>query len=613
MPTVPGDATAEDISIQMTELSFLSGTEYFGQFFHSRSDLSTECSLVPECSTSRNRITISFTWPDLNQIPQVPPMEEKENAVFRKEYDVYGSWDAMYFQNDEHYFNKIQINENSFRSSTESTKATLFNRDGKEIGTFLWKAKSNQSNEPNKRRSFVRQASAHVRHVITPKQTQIPCSTCYRTNEIEMEMFGMTNISFGYLVLAEWVTTIAMIVVCVTSAANKRDDTRDDSILIAALVTWFFLQSALTFAAVAEGAYEQREHFMNCALLFLGPQGLFVACVLGLGAGEGLACGVIFLWMLGSLVFGVPLKLLGYPADTKFMEGASDTGKAFAAVCFAMAAAAASVFSFFAGTVYLLTTPRYTTIGLVITFGVLPLVVWPVAYIVVGAKVGLPVRPLGQRCGGSLFLCVLGIALFNLILPASLILFYGRVEAAPPAMVDKECVTLQYDGVGGSLNSDAFRPACNGKIIYEHQTEKDLLPSGKNQCDCKSGYVREGWFVCSKKVFTSSQTCTKCPNYSVGVDSYSTNTCNPYCKQGYARHRRLDQNNRTMFIPGSSDQLWFECRRCTNLVGIRRFSLNTCDAESCVTGYRYLKNPWICESINGSSTNRSSTNGSRTR
>jgi hypothetical protein len=496
-------------------------------------------------------------------------MEEKENAVFRKSYDVCGSWDTMYFQNDEHYFNKIQINENSFRSSTESTKATLFNRDGTEIGTFLWKAKPNQPTKPNKRRSLVRQASAHVRHVITTKQTQIPCSTCYRTNETEMN--DITNISFGYLVLAEWGTTIAVIVACVNSAGT---------ILIAALFTWFFLQSALTFAAV-DG--EHRE-FMNCAILFLCPQGLFIASVVGGGVGEGLAGVYFFLWVLGSLVFGVPLKLLGYPADTKFMEGASETGQAFAAGCFALATAAAGVFSFFAGTVYLLTTP-YTTVGLVITFGVLPLVVWPVAYIVVGAKVGLPVRPPCRRCGGSLFLCVLGIALFNLILPASLILFYDRVKAAPPAMVDKECVTLQYDEVGGSLNSGAFGPTCNGQIIYEQQTEEDLLPSGKNQCDCKSGYVREGWFVCSKKVFTSNQTCTKCPN-SVGVDTYSTNTCMPYCKQGYARHRRLYQN--------SSNYPWYECRRCTNLVGIRRFSLNKCDADSCVTGYLRKKQP-TCE------------------
>jgi hypothetical protein len=144
---------------------------------------------------------------------------------------------------------------------------------------------------------------------------------------------------------------------------------------------------------------------------------------LAAGPGEALACGAILLWMFNSLVFGVPLKLLGYPADTKFMEGASETGQAFTLGCFAMAAAAASVFSFFAGTVYLLTTP-YTTVGLVITFGVLPLVVWPVAYIFVGVKVGLPVCPPCRMCGGPLFLCVLGIALFNLILPASLILFY---------------------------------------------------------------------------------------------------------------------------------------------------------------------------------------------
>ena len=292
----------------------------------------------------------------------------------------------------------IQMTELSFPSGT----------NGKEIGTFLWKAKPNKPNKPNKRKSLVRQASAHVRHVITTKQTQIPCSTCYRTNETEMN--DITNISFGYLVLAEWGTTIAVIVACVNSAGT---------ILIAALFTWFFLQSALTFAAV-DG--EHRE-FMNCAILFLCPQGLFIASVVGGGVGEGLAGVYFFLWVLGSLVFGVPLKLLGYPADTKFMEGASETGQAFAAGCFALATAAAGVFSFFAGTVYLLTTP-YTTVGLVITFGVLPLVVWPVAYIFVGVKVGLPVCPPCRMCGGPLFLCVLGIALFNLILPASLILFY---------------------------------------------------------------------------------------------------------------------------------------------------------------------------------------------
>jgi len=257
-------------------------------------------------------------------------------------------------------------------------------------------------------------------------------------------------------------------------------------------------------------------------------------------------------------------------------------------------------------------------------------VVWPVAYIVVGAQVGLPVRPPCRRCGGSLFLCVLGIALFNLMLPASLVLFYDGAKAEPwpyHGWVDNECVTLQYDavGTGGLLNSNAFGPTCNGKIIYEQRTEKDLLPSGKNQCDCKLGYVREGWFVCSKKVFISNQTCTKCPN-PVGVDTYLNNSCMPICKQGYAPHRRLDQNNRTeMFVPGSrtrsTDTLWYECRRCTNLVGIRRFSLNKCDAESCVTGYLKRKQSTlhaipgsiICESINGSSTNGSSTNGSSTR
>jgi hypothetical protein len=410
--TVPGgttDATAEDISIQMTELSFLSGTEYFGQFFHSRSDLSTECSLVPECSTSRNRITISFTWPNLNQIPQVPPMEEKENAVFRKEYDVYGSWDAMYFQNDEHYFNKIQINENSFRSSTESTKATLFNRDGTEIGTFLWKAKPNtpnKPNKPNKRKSLVRQASAHVQRVLTTRRNQLMQN-------------DLTNISFGYLVLAEWVTTIAVIVAYVSSAGV---------VLFAALVTWFFLQTALTFAALG-GEDPGEELFMSRATLFLCPQTLVIGIViagLAAGPGEGLAVCAILLLMFNSLVFGVPLKLLGYPADTKFGNGALETGQAVTLGCFymatAMATAAAVLFSFFAGTVYLLTTP-YTTVGLVITFVVLPLVVWPVAYIFVGVNVGLPVRPPCRMCGGPLFFCVLGIALFNLILPAS-ILFY---------------------------------------------------------------------------------------------------------------------------------------------------------------------------------------------
>jgi LysM repeat protein len=300
----------------------------------------------------------------------------------------------------------IQMTELSFPSGT----------NGKESGTFLWKAKPNKPNKPNKRRSLVRQASAHVRHVITTKQTQIPCSTCYRT--IETEMYDMTNISFGYLVLAEWVTTIAVIVAYVSSGSV---------VLFAALVTWFFLQSALTFAALDGEEPDEMDSFMSHATLFLCPQGLVIACVLGGGLGEGLYGCAIFLWMFGSLVFGVPLRLLGYPAGTTFMEGAMRTGQAFTLGCFkgcfAMATAAAGVFSFFAGTVYLLTTP-YTTVGLVITFVVLPLVVWPVAYIVVGVNVGLPVCPPCRRCGGSLFLCVLGIALFNLILPASLILFY---------------------------------------------------------------------------------------------------------------------------------------------------------------------------------------------
>ena len=227
----------------------------------------------------------------------------------------------------------------------------------------------------------------------------------------------LTNISFGYLVLAEWVTTIAVIVAYVSSVGV---------VLIAALATWFFLQSALTFAALPDGEEPGEELFMNRATSFLCPQGLVILCVfagLAAGPGEALACGAILLWMFNSLVFGVPLKLLGYPVGTTFMEGAMRTGQAFTLGCFALAAAAAGVFSFFAGTVYLLTTP-YTTVGLVITFGVLPLVVWPVVYIVVGVIVGLPVRPPCRRCGGSLFLCVLGIALFNLILPASLILFY---------------------------------------------------------------------------------------------------------------------------------------------------------------------------------------------
>ena len=223
------DATAgKDISIQMTEMS---GTEYFGQFFYS--NLITECSLVR--TSSSDRVTISFTWPANNQIPQVPPMEEKENAVFRKEYEVYGSGGAMYFQNDEHFFNKIQINENSFQSTCESTKATLFNRDGKEIGTFLWKVKPNK---PNKRKSLVRQASSHVQHVIRRRR---PTSLCPRI--IETKKNDITDPMFFYLVLALWVTTIAMVVSNVGSAG---------AILMAALVMWFFLQSALTYVALEE-------------------------------------------------------------------------------------------------------------------------------------------------------------------------------------------------------------------------------------------------------------------------------------------------------------------------------------------------------------------------
>jgi len=213
--------------------------------------------------------------------------------------------------------------------------------------------------------------------------------------------------------LAEWSTTIAMIVALVNA----------DSLggpWIAALILWFFLQSALTYVAVNIDG--ETGKWYKLAFILLSPQGLIVALVGSAYIPLVLGCFLV-LWVGGTLLFGVPLKLLGYPADTKFMEGASETGQAFAAGCFALATAAAGVFSFFAGTVYLLTTP-YTTVGLVITFGVLPLVVWPVAYIVVGAKVGLPVRPPCRRCGGSLFLCVLGIALFNLILPASLILFY---------------------------------------------------------------------------------------------------------------------------------------------------------------------------------------------
>ena len=394
---MPADDTTnvmagKDISIEMTERSFLPGKQkkFLGTFAFSlgmdAGSSTTECSLVP--GISRNRVTISFTWPD-NYIPRTPPMEEKETAVFQKEYEVYGSGDAMYFQNEEHFFNKIQIDVMTLHPS----KATLFNRDGKEIGTFLWRVKS--------RKSVVRRASFHVQNVLTTRRNQL-------------EQNDLTIISFGYLVLAEWVTTIAVIVAYVSSVGV---------VLIAALATWFFLQSALTFAALPDGEEPGEELFMNRATSFLCPQGLVIACVLGGGFGEGLIGCAIFLGMFGSLVFGVPLKLLGYPVGTTFMEGAVRTGQAFTLGCFAMATAAAGVFSFFAGTVYLLTTP-YTTVGLVITFGVLPLVVWPVAYIVVGAKVGLPVRPPCRRCGGSLFLCVLGIALFNLILPASLILFY---------------------------------------------------------------------------------------------------------------------------------------------------------------------------------------------
>ena len=601
---MPGDDTTDvragkEISIEMTERSFLPGKDnkYIGTFAYSlgmdAGSSTTECSLVP--GTSRNRVTISFTWPD-NYIPPTPPMEEKETAVFRKEYEVYGSGDAMYFQNEEHFFNRIQIDVMT-RSGSGSrgghpSTATLFNRDGKEIGTFFWRVKS--------RKSIVRRATFQVQNVLTTRRNQL------KQNDL-------TIISFGYLVLAEWSTTIATFVALIANAKSNAKSI--GSHLMVALIVWFSLQSALTYAAVSINGKTGK--WYKLASWLLCPQAI---CMSPWGSGTTLLFGCI-LYITGTILFGMPLKLLGCRHYKPFMEGAMEIGQEFVLGCFALATAAAGIFSCFAGTIYLLTTP-YTTIGLIITFGVLPLVVWPVAYIVVGATVGLPVRPPCRRCGGSLFLCVLGMALFNLILPASLMLFYDGVKAAPPPVVDKECVTLQHDLEFGPTG---LGPTCNGKIIYEQQTQEDLLPSDKNQCDCKPGYVREGWFVCSKKAFISNQTCTKCPNsvdvgdWKVDVGSEVGAPCLPYCKEGYSRHIRLDQNNRTMFIPSGSEYPWYECRRCTNTVGIRRYITNTCDAASCVTGNRTYYQPTlhaniICESIpvNGSSTNGSSTNGSST-
>lgn len=370
-PTPPSPlplATSEEISLEINDLSFrpihlgtFTGTftpmdreslEVSGQKTWHSAGSSTPAVIT---ITQDNTVSVVFQWP--GKPPSVPTFEEKENQEFQKKYYLMKSHEYSYsVQNEECYFNKLELNK--FNNQSMTLGGILFNRHGEKVGKFINMSKKQQQ---SRRKSFSRQATVKVDDTLS--------------KYITLKKHPITNKLFWYLTISFDISTITWIC-CLADLSQP--------LHFVVSFLWFCCFGCQMFLLLDDFPTQEEAGF---AYYLVIPPGLLWALIVGAGFGEGLAGVALFMCIFFSVLVGIPLKICcGFPkSETTFFDAIFQTGMHCAVFTFGLIYSMLQSVCLFAGTYYVYTTPStaYTVGGLFVSFAVLPPIIYPVMYIIV--------------------------------------------------------------------------------------------------------------------------------------------------------------------------------------------------------------------------------------
>ena len=374
-PTTPPSpfplATSEEISLEINDLSFrpihvgtFTGTftpmdrkslEVSGQKTRHSAGSSTPAVIT---ITQDNTVSVVFQWP--GKPPSVPTFEEKEKQEFQKKYYLMKSHEYSYsVQNEECYFNKLELNK--FNNQSMTLGGILFNREGEKVGKFINMSKKQQQ---SRRKSFSRQATVKVDDTLS--------------KFITLKKHPITNKLFWYLTISFDISAITWICCLAGLESNV-------------FPVLFFLFSFLWFCCFGLQMFLLLDDFPNqkeagFAYYLVLPPGLLWALIFGAGCGEGWAATALFSAIFFSVFVGIPVKICcGFPkTETTFLDAIGKTGVYCVGFAFGLIYVGMLLVSLFAGTLYVYTTPyqAYTAGGLFVSFAVLPPIIYPVMYII---------------------------------------------------------------------------------------------------------------------------------------------------------------------------------------------------------------------------------------